>query len=68
MDMACTEDRCQNYKPVYREPVAEELVVGQELKEELIAAGNFAENGKLVDQHDTYHQYCEACIRMASLA
>jgi hypothetical protein len=35
---------------------------------ELIAEGSFAENGKLVDQLGTYHQYFEACIHMASLA
>jgi hypothetical protein len=34
---------------------------------ELIAGGSFAENGKLVDQHDTYHQCFEACIHMVSL-
>ena len=34
----------------------------------LIAEGSFAENGKLVDQHGTYHQCFEACIHMASLA
>lgn len=26
-----------------------------------------AENGKLVDQRGMFHQYCEACIHMASL-
>jgi hypothetical protein len=35
---------------------------------ELIAGGSFAENGKLVDQLGTHHQYFEACIHMASLA
>jgi hypothetical protein len=34
---------------------------------ELIAEENFAENGKLVDQHGTYHQCFEACIHRASL-
>jgi hypothetical protein len=32
------------------------------------AAGSFAENGKLGDQRGMFHQCCEACIRMASLA
>lgn len=36
-------------------------------EQEPIVEGNSAGTGKLVGQCGNYHQYCEACIHMASL-
>ena len=52
IQLSYIEDQCRSCKGLY---------------DEQIAAGCFAGNGKLLDQHDTYHRYCEACIRMVSL-